>query len=201
MTRGVLLFAAATILTSGVAFGQEPVGAGRVEIESALFGGGAIYMPSSGPQTMGYVLNVAATANVNRWAGIEGDFAWAMSRRQALAFYGVAPVNQRTPNMLFYTGNIVISPTGHNHRLVPYIEVGGGAMSVLGTAEAGPFGLTKDSTHLALNIGGGARWFPLPHWGVRGDYRYIAIQNANPPVGATPVRHANRLYGALVVTF
>lgn len=201
MTRGLVLFAAATMLASGVAFAQEPVGAGRVELESALFGGGAIYMPTPGSQSTGYVLNVGATANINRWAGIEGDFAWAMSRRQALSLYGVAPVNQRTPNMLFYTGNVVISPGGHHHKFVPYVEVGAGAMTVIGSAESGAFGLAADSTHLTVNIGAGARWFPLPHWGVRGDYRYIAIENSNPPASVAAVRHANRLYGALVLTF
>ena len=202
MTCRVLLFAAATMFgASGVAFGQDLVGAGHVEIESALLGGGAIYLPSTRPQAMGYVLNVGATANVNRWAGFEGDFAWAMSRRQTLAFNDATPISERSPNMLFYTGNFVISPSGHHHRFVPYIEIGGGAVTVLATTEAGPFGLAGDSTHLAANIGGGARWFPLPHWGVRGDYRYIAIRNANPPVGVTPIRHANRLYGALVLTF
>jgi opacity protein-like surface antigen len=152
---------------------------------------------------MGYVLNVAATANVDRWFGIEGDFAWAMSRQQALTLYGSASANQRSPNMLFYTGNLVISPAGHHHKLVPYAELGGGAVSVLDTSQTGAFGLAADSTHLTFNVGGGVRWFPMPHWGVRADYRYIGIDNANPPTtpGVAPIRHAQRLYGALVLTF
>jgi opacity protein-like surface antigen len=203
MTRRILLFAGATVLACGVAYGQELVGAGQVELESALLGGGAIYLPSMGPHSMGYVLNVAATANVDRWFGIEGDFAWAMSRQQALTLYGSASANQRSPNMLFYTGNLVISPAGHHHKFVPYAELGGGAVSVLDTSQTGAFGLAADSTHLAFNVGGGVRWFPMPHWGARGDYRYIGIDNANPPTtpGAAPIRHAQRLYGALVLTF
>src|SRR5579871_3649337 len=96
----------ALIAGSARAEAQEPVGAGRVAIESALLGGGALFLPRSGPHETGYVLNAAATENLNRRFGIEGDFAWSMSKRQnSVAGLPQVP-NQRTPNMLFYTANI-----------------------------------------------------------------------------------------------
>jgi hypothetical protein len=204
MPRAILAAAAFVVLSSASAFAQENgVGAGRIEIESALLGGGALFMPSSGPHSTGYVFDVAGTANVNNRLGLEGDFAWAMTRRQEPAFSGVSVPNERTPNMLFYTGNLVISPGGHDHHVVPYLEFGGGGLTVLDTSTTGGFGLAGNSTHWIASAGGGFRWFPLPHWGVRVDYRFIGIRNAGfaAPAGVTAVGHAHRVLGALVITF
>jgi hypothetical protein len=202
MTRTSLMFLGATLLISGAAFGQE-AGAGHIEIDSALLGGGTLFIPSAAPRSVGYVFDAALNMNVSRRFGIEGDFAWAMSRQHTVGLAGVAPATVRSPNMLFYTANIIISPLGHSRKFIPYVEFGGGALQVLGGSASDSFGLAPDSAYLIANIGGGARWFPIPHWGVRGDYRYIAIRNANPPVGigVVPVGHVQRLYGALVLTF
>jgi hypothetical protein len=202
MTRTGLMFLAATLLTSCAAFAQEN-GAGHVEIDSALLGGGTLFIPSAAPRSVGYVFDVATNLNVSRRVGIEGDFAWAMSRTHTTGLSGLAPASVRTPNMLFYTGNVLFSPLGHGRSFIPYVELGGGALSALGGSPSDSFGLASDSTHLTANLGGGVRWFPMPHWGVRGDYRYIAIRNENAPVaiGVVPVGHMQRLLGALVLTF
>jgi opacity protein-like surface antigen len=188
--------------TSGVARAQES-GAGRIEIDSALLGGGTLFVPSAAPRSIGYVFDAAANMNVSRRIGIEGDFAWGMSREHAVGLSGIMPATVRSPNMLFYTANVVFSPMGHTRKFIPYAEAGGGALSALGGSPSDSFGLAPDSTHLTANIGGGVRWFPIPHWGVRGDYRYVAIRNENPPagIGVVPVGHVQRLYGALVLTF
>jgi hypothetical protein len=204
-TSPILLFLfllGAILVTSGVALAQE-VGAGRVEIDSALLGGGTLFIPSAAPRSIGYVFDAAANVNVSRQIGLEGDFAWAMSRQHTVGLTGVAPATVRTPNMLFYTANVIFSPLGHGRKFIPYAEFGGGALEVLGGSPSDSFGLAPGSTHLIANAGGGARWFPIPHWGVRGDYRYIAVRNASPPVGVgvVPVGHVQRLYGALVLTF
>jgi hypothetical protein len=202
MARTPLLLLAAILVTSGVALAQE-AGAGRVELDSALLGGGTLFIPSAAPRSVGYVFDAAANLNVSRRIGLEGDFAWAMSRQHTVGLTGVAPATVRTPNMLFYTANVVFSPLGHRRKFIPYAEVGGGALGVLGGSASDSFGLTPDSTHLIANAGGGARWFPISHWGVRGDYRYIAVRNPAPPagIGVVPVGHMQRVYGALVLTF
>lgn len=188
------------VLTAGVAAAQENLGAGRVEIDSALLGGGVLILPSSQPQPKGYVLDVAAALNTGAHVGLEGDFTWSMSHRQAASLSASSLTFVETPTMLFYSGNVVYSPFGKNHRLVPYLEVGAGGMTVRSTAT--PFGLDADSTHVATNLGTGVRWFIIPHWGARADYRYIAIAGASTTsVGVTPIGHVQRLYGALVLTF
>lgn len=197
--RKLVLLCLALILVPRVASGQERNGAGKVEIDSALLGGGLLILPS-GLQPRGYVLDIGLAYNVKRQFGFEGDFTWAMSHSQTTSLTGPAPTEEQTPNMLFYTGNVMYNPFGHDRPLIPYLEVGGGAVSVVGSSAN--FGLAS-TTHLAANLGGGIRWYIMPHWGARADYRYIAIQNNNAPaiLGVAPIHHAQRLYGALVVTF
>lgn len=200
MTRRMVMCWLAMLLTASVASAQENLGAGKVEIDSALLGGGVLILPGNQPQPKGYVLDVAAAANLTRHVGLEGDFTWSMSRREAVSLAGTAPALEETPNMLFYTGNVIYNPFGKNHPLVPYVELGGGGMTVRDTPT--PFGLAGGSTHATANLGGGLRWFIIPHWGARADYRYIAIAGASTPtVGVTPIGHVQRLYGALVLTF
>jgi len=196
----MLLCCLAMSLTARVASAQEHLGAGRIEIDSALLGGGVLILPTAQPQPKGYVLDVAAALNVGTHVGVEGDFTWSMKHRQAASLSASTPTFIETPTMLFYSGNIVFNPFGKDHRLVPYLEVGTGAMSVSSTPT--PFGLDADSTHFATNLGAGLRWFIIPHWGARADYRYIAIAGASTTAaGVTPIGHVQRLYGALVLTF
>jgi hypothetical protein len=202
MRRTSLMVVAALFVTSGVALAQEG-GAGRIEIDSALLGGGTLFIPSAAPRSIGYVFDAALNLNVSRRVGVEGDFAWAMSRQHTVGLTSVVPATVRSPNMLFYTANVLFSPLGHTRNFIPYVEVGGGALQALGGSPSDSFGLAPDSTHLIANVGGGARWFPIPHWGVRGDYRYIVVRNPAPPagLGVVPVGHLQRVYGALVLTF
>jgi opacity protein-like surface antigen len=200
--RAFMLCAVALLVIPTMAFGQETIGAGKVELDSALLGGGLLLFPSNGAQPPhGYVFDFAAAANLTRRIGVEGDLAWAMSRRQTLALSGAGPIEQHSPNMLFYSANVILNPIGHVHRLVPYAELGAGALTVL--AAPSTFGIAGDTTHLAVNLGAGLRWFIIPHWGVRGDYRYVVITGVpdSAIVGVVPIRHAQRLYGALVLTF
>ena len=100
MTRRLATLCAVTLLVPSLALAQETLGAGRIEIDSALLGGGILTFPSTGPEPKGYVLDVAVAANVTHHVGLEGDFAWAMSRQDVFAVNGTSAVEARTPNML-----------------------------------------------------------------------------------------------------
>lgn len=200
MTRRILMCGLAWLLSSGVASAQEKLGAGRIEIDSALLGGGVLILPANQPQPKGYVLDVAAALNVTRHVGLEGDFTWSMSHREVVTIAASLPTLAETPTMLFYSGNVILDPFGKDHPLVPYVDIGAGGMSVRSTPT--PFGLDADSAHFAANAGAGLRWFIIPHWGARVDYRYIAIAGASTAAaGVTPIGHVQRVYGALVLTF
>ena len=78
-----LLLAAAILAAPAPLAAQEVAGAGRVEIASAIFGGGMIFMRSpvaSEPVSRSYTLSAGVTANVNRWIGLEGDVAVGLGR-------------------------------------------------------------------------------------------------------------------------
>lgn len=205
MTLKWLAGFAALLLAPAVAAAQDVRGAERIEIDSAIFGGGGLLVQSSAgsePRSRSYVASGALTANVSRWIGVEGDVAWALGRREAHDFYGVVPIGPHAPNMLLYTGSLVYNPFGSNRPFVPYLTAGVGGLTVFSVQAASTFGLPGDTTYLTASGGGGVRWFPIRHWGVRGDYRMLRIRNdARGPAGQRIVRSAHRLYGALVLTF
>ena len=188
---------------------QEVAGAERIEIGTALFGGGMLFMPSSSPSqpsSGSYVLSGALTTNLTRWIGLEGDLGLAMGSGQAHDRYGVLPVNSndQLPNVLLYSGNLVYNPWTSERHVVPYVSVGAGALTTFARAASSDFGLGGDRTYPMVNLGGGVRWFPIRHWGVRGDYRFMGIRRGDttpPAPGARVVRSAHRIYGALVLTF
>jgi hypothetical protein len=206
--RGVAL-ALAVLLAPGGAAAQEVPGAERIEIGTALFGGGMLFMPSSSrsePSSGSYVLSGALTTNLNRWVGLEGDIGLAMGRGQAHDRYGVLPANSndQLPNVLLYSGHVIYNPWTSERHVVPYVSVGAGAMTAFARAASSDFGLGGDRTYPTISVGGGVRWFPIRHWGVRGDYRFMGIRRGDSPSpspGSRVVRSAHRVYGALVLTF
>lgn len=204
MTRMWLVLTVALLAVPRVGAGQEVPGAERIEIISAIFGGGMMFVPSANATadwSRNYVLSAAVTTNVNRWIGFEGDFGVALGRRGAHQLYGVTS-NQRTPNVLLYSGNIIYNPFASDRRIVPYVSGGLGGLTAFAAEEPSDYGLPTSRSYLTGSVGGGVRWFPIRHSGIRADYRFIGINNdAAPPGGRRIVRSAHRLYGALVLTF
>jgi hypothetical protein len=207
MTRTWLIgMIVAVVLAPVVAAAQDGRGAERIEIDGAIFGAGGLIIKSaalSESRSRSYVVSGAVTANVNRWFGVEGDVAWVAGHREAHSLYGVVPPGPRAPNMAMYSGNLVYNPFASNRPLVPYLTVGAGGLTTFEVPAGSTFGLAGDTTYLTASGGGGLRWFPVRHWGVRGDYRMLHIRNggrATAP-GSRVVRSAHRVYGALVLTF
>ncbi len=209
MRRLLLLSTVFALVGTGVAFAQEQgaVGPGRVEIGSAIFGGGALILPSAGAsqsRSTSYVVGGAVTVNLDNHLGVEGDLGLGLSHNQSMSIYGTAPIQQHVPSMLNWSGSLVYSPLGIHHKLVPYVEGGLGALTVFGAQTDIGVGLAAQTTYFASNAGGGVRWFPVPHWGARADYRFISIDNNGrglPVGGPTITKSAQRIYVALVLTF
>ncbi len=201
--------AAFVLLACGPAAAQETPGAERIEIGSAIFGGGLLFTPStvaSESDSRSYVVSAAVTTNLNRWIGLEGDVGLALGRREAHALFGVVPGNSTDdmPNVLLYGANLIYNPLASDRPIVPYVSVGAGGLTTFDLAATSHFGLAGNTTYPTVSVGGGIRWFPIRHWGFRGDYRYMGIGHA-APAAAVPdtrvVRSAQRVYGALVLTF
>jgi opacity protein-like surface antigen len=206
MVRKFTIVLAACLLSSTAAAQDvtEPVGAGPVEI-AAVPGGGMFFLTSSNgtePKFGNYTLGTSVTGNVNRWIGIEGDVSLALGVRQGLTFNQAALTDQKTPTMLGYNASFLYSPWGSDRRVAPYAAAGLGALAMFNTDDVENLGVTRDRTHLTSNIGAGLKWFPVPRWGVRFDYRFFMIRNDQeaPAFFGQEDREAHRIYGGLVFT-
>ena len=56
--------------------------------------------------------------------------------------------------------------------VVPYVTGGVGGLSLF---EKASLGINDTETFLTGNVGGGVKWY-TGRWGLRGDYRFIAVQ-------------------------
>jgi Outer membrane protein beta-barrel domain len=199
MTRWIaVLITGLSIVATGRASAQETAaGPGTVEI-TVIPGGGTFYTSSaSGPSFGNYNLGGAVAYNVNRIVGIEGEIGGTLGIAQSLQFGGLT-TSQKGPNQVNYSGNLVVSaPTGTS--ITPYVTGGIGGLTMLQQAS---LGVTSTETFLTGDVGGGLKWYaPNGRWGLRGDYRFIAVRandNASAFFGQE-TRYGHRVYGAVVI--
>ena len=80
-------------------------------------------------------------------------------------------------------------------RATPGHGVGG-----LTTFERVEVGLNDDKTFFVGNVGGGVKWYS-GRWGLRGDYRFIAVQSKDdaPEFFGRETRYGHRFYGAVLL--
>jgi hypothetical protein len=180
--RIAALVVTATLVSVSGVFAQDAghatPGPGLVEV--TYIPAGAAFFPSKGasPSFGNYGFGTAVTFNINRYIGIEGELGSMIATTSDLQF-GDLNTNIKSPNLLSYTGNVVVSPwTGH--AFVPYATGGIGGLTMF---ERPQLGITDDETFLSGNVGGGVKWYaPNNRWGVRGDYRFV-----------------HRVYGAVII--
>jgi hypothetical protein len=194
----VVFIALLVVASAGRTQAQEiGPGAGRVEV-SIIPAGGVFFTENPDAQEPGfgnYDLGGAVTVNFNRYVGVEGEVSGAIGVTQSLAFDGVS-ADRRTPHFLNYSGNVVVSaPT--RSAVVPYVTGGIGGLSVF---ERATLGINDTTTFLTGNVGAGVKWYS-GRWGLRGDYRFIAVQSNDtaPEFFGRDTRYGHRVYGAVVL--
>jgi Outer membrane protein beta-barrel domain len=180
------------------AFAQDiSPGPGRAEI-TIIPGGGFLFVEdkqSSAPSFGSYQLGGAVAYNFNRFVGIEGEVAGAIGISQALDFG--YPDSVRTPDMLTYSGNVVVSMV-RGGSVVPYVTGGVGGLSLF---ERASLGVNDTETLFTSNVGGGVKWY-AGRWGLRADYRFIAVPSRDEvsAFGFGPeTRYGHRIYGAVLL--
>jgi hypothetical protein len=148
----------------------------------------------NGPSFGSYDLGGALAVNFNRFVGLEGEVSGQLGVTQNLS--GLLLDDVRTPHMLAYTGNVVISAPIRS-TLVPYVTGGLGGLSLF---EKASLGVNETETFLSSNVGGGLKWY-RGRWGLRGDYRFIAVQSKDdaPEFFGRETRYGHRFYGAVLV--
>ena len=199
MTRWI----AALITTAGIvggtpALAQESVqGPGTVVV--TIIPGGATFFTegkdTNGPSFGNYDLGAGVTVNFNRFVGVEGEVSGSLGIEQNLQFAGQTS-NVKTPNLLNYSGNLVISAANHT-SVIPYVTGGVGGLSVF---ERPALGIVGTDTFFTSNVGGGVKWI-AGRWGLRGDYRFIAVQSKDDASAffGQETRYGHRVYGAILV--
>src|SRR5215831_14710784 len=111
--------------------------AGTVDV-TVIPGGAQFFVEgknTGGPSFGNYSLGAGVEVNFNRYIGVEGEVSGALGIAQDLQFSGLT-TNLKTPNLLNYSGNVVVSAVTHS-SVVPYVTGGVGGMSVFDTASLG----------------------------------------------------------------
>jgi hypothetical protein len=194
----VLAVVVAGIVGSNRAYAQEVAsGAGRVEV-SIIPAGGVFFTErteTNEPSFGNYDLGGAVAVNFNRFVGVEGEVSGALGITQDLQLGGLTS-NTRTPNILNYSGNVVVSAANRS-SVVPYVTGGVGGFSLF---EKAGLGIDGTETFLTGNVGAGVKWY-AGRWGLRGDYRFIGVQSKDdaPSFFGRDTRYGHRVYGAVLL--
>ena len=193
-----VLVAVVSLAGSGRAFAQEAApGPGRVEI--SLIPGGFAYFTeekdTSEPSFGNYDLGAALGVNFNRYVGVEGEVSGALGVSQSLPFGGITS-DRKSPHLLSYTGNLVVSAANRS-SVVPYVTGGVGGLTLFETAD---LGVNQAETFVTGNVGGGVKWY-AGRWGLRGDYRFVGVQSKDdaPAFFGQQTRYGHRVYGAVIL--
>src|SRR5207248_7350001 len=156
------------------AYAQDVVPGPGAVVVTVIPGGATFFTEgkdTKGPSFGNYGLGAGVEVNFNRYIGVEGEVSGGLGVTQDLQLTGGVS-NLKTPNLLNYSGNVVLSAANHS-SVVPYVTGGVGGLSVFSEA---PLSIAKTDTLLTGNVGGGLKWYS-GRWGLRGDYRFVAVQS------------------------
>jgi len=199
MTRWIAgLIAAVGIAGAAPARAQEAVPGPGAVVVTIFLGSGTASTESkdTGRTSFGnYDLGAGVTVHLNRYVGIEGEVAGSVGVTQDLVISGLTS-NLKSPNSLNYSGNLVVSAANRS-SVVPYVTAGIGGLSLF---EKTNLGINGTETFFTSNVGGGVSWY-AGRWGLRGDYRFIAVQSKDdaPDFFGRENRYGHRIYGGVLL--
>jgi hypothetical protein len=200
MTRWIaVLLAVAGVSGATEVFAQDATaGAGSVVV-TIIPGGATIFTEvednPQAPSFGNYDLGGAVTFNINRYLAVEGEVSGAIGVSQSMQV-GTFAFDGRSPHLLNYSGNLVVSaPTGSS--VVPYVTGGIGGLTLF---ERRALTVDQTETFFTGNVGGGVNWY-AGRWGLRGDYRFIAVQSKDdaPAFFGRDTRYGHRVYGGVLL--
>jgi len=199
MKRSLAIALATVVVLAAHRASAQDAAPGPGSLEVTVIPGGGTFFTSknAAPDFGSYTLGGTLTYNVNRVVGIEGEVAGSVGIAQDLAFGG-STTNLKTPNSVTYSANLVLSAPTHA-SVVPYVTGGVGGLTVF---DRPSLGITTTDSNLTGNVGGGVKWYaPNGRWGVRGDYRFIALRGRD--TGAAFLgqddRYGHRVYGGIII--
>jgi hypothetical protein len=187
-----------SVVATGSAYAQETT-PGPAKAEVTIIPGGWTFFRSKGsqPNFGSYALGGAFAYNFSRIVGVEGEVGGSLGVSQNLTMFDGSTLNEKTPNMLSYTGNVVVNLPGHS--VVPYATGGVGGLTLY---QREVLGIFNSDTFLTGNVGGGVKWYaPNGRWGVRGEYRFEAVRSKDdaPQFFGQETPYGHRLYGGVIL--
>ena len=199
MTRWIaVVLAVVGLAGTSQAYAQEAGPGPGTVVVTIVPGGGTFFTEgkdTNGPAFGNYDLGGGVAYNFNRFVGVEGEVSGALGISQDLQFGGLTS-NTRSPNLLNYSGNLVVYAPNRS-SVVPYATGGLGGLSMF---EKATLGINSTETFLTSNFGGGLQWH-AGRWGVRGDYRFIAVQSKDdaPAFFGREERYGHRVYAGVLL--
>ena len=199
MKRSLAFFTATLAILGAHGASAQDIAPGPGTVEVTIIpGGGTFFTNKNGAPKFGdYTLGGTVTYNINRVIGIEGEVGGSVGIAQDLAFGGTTS-NLKSPNTLSYSGNLVVSAPTHT-SFVPYVTGGVGGLTVF---DRRALGIANTDSYLTGNVGGGVKWYaPNGRWGVRGDYRFIAMRGSDSGAAffGQDDRYGHRVYGGIII--
>jgi opacity protein-like surface antigen len=197
MTRWIVAVVIAIGFAHSSAAAQEAPPRGIVEV-TVIPGGWTFFTEgkdTNGPSFGNYDLGAGVTFNINPIVAVEGEVTGALGIEQDLAFGGLS-TDTKSPNLLNYSGNLVVS-VPNDTAVVPYVTGGVGGMSVF---ERAALGIADTETFFTGNVGGGVKWY-TGRWGLRGDYRFMIVRSKEdaPDFFGQETRYGHRVYGGVIL--
>lgn len=192
-----MMMAGVCLLGEGSAYAQS-TNTPRVEIGILPAGGTVFTEGDSGAPSFGtYALAGSVTINASRFVGIEGEVGGNLGIEQDLDFL-TGTRSTKPPHMLSYTGNLVFYPGGRDRRAVPYVTGGAGGLTLFERAEVG---VPENTTLFAGNVGGGLKIDISDRWGIRADYRFVAVASKDdaPAFFGIETRYGHRVAGGILI--
>jgi hypothetical protein len=189
-----------TLCGTGLAAAQDASSPTPGFVEVTYMPIGAGFVPAKGktsPSFGNYGFGTSVTFNINRMVGFEGEVSTMLATTSDLQF-GDVKSNTKAPNLLSYTGNVLVSPWTFG-AFVPYGTVGIGGLTMFARPA---LGVKDDENFLAGNFGGGIKWYAKNNkWGLRGDYRLGVVRSKDdaPAFFGQETRLMHRVYGAVVI--
>jgi len=149
------------------------------------------------PSFGNYGIGGAVSVNINRFLAVEGEVTGAFGITQALKFPS-GTQSLKSPTLVNYSGNIVVLAANHS-SVAPYVTGGIGGLTLFDEAS---LGIRDKQTFLTGNAGGGVAWMN-GRWGLRADYRFIAVQSKDdaPTFFGQETRYGHRVYGGVLINF
>jgi hypothetical protein len=199
MTRWIAaLIAAVALVGTSQAYAQDAAPGPGAVVVTIIPGGGTFFTESknTGRTSFGnYDLGAGVTVHLNRYVGIEGEVSGSVGVAQDLLIAGRTS-NTKSPNSLNYSGNLVVS-AANKSSVVPYVTAGIGGLSLF---EKTSLGINGTDTFFTSNVGGGVNWY-AGRWGLRGDYRFVAVQSKDdaPDFFGQETRYGHRIYGGVLL--